>query len=93
MSVGNMEAVEKRSSRKTMANQVCAGLAGISLLLCVVSPFASSPAFLIVPLFGLTSVFVGIYGRAWWGCIAGLLEMISPVVLIYLTYYILANGA
>lgn len=83
----------KHSSRKTVANQVCVALAVVSLLLCVISPFASSTAFLIVPLFGLASIGVGLYGKAWWGCFAGLLEIISPAVLIYLTYYLLAHGA
>lgn len=93
MAVGSMETEERRKGRKTIANQACAALAVVSLLLCVVSPFASSPAFLVVPLFGLTSIALGIYGRAWWACVAGILEIISPAVLIYLTYYALALGA
>lgn len=93
MSVGRSEADMKRADRTKMAHQVCAGLAVVSLLICIVSPVASSQAFLIVPLFGLASIAVGIYGRAWWGCVAGLLELISPAVLIYFTYYLLAHGA
>lgn len=93
MSVGSVDVGEKRADRKKMANRVCAALAAISLLFCVVSPFASSTAFLIVPLFGLASIALGIYGRAWWACLAGLLELVSPAVLIYLVYYALAQGA
>ncbi|GAA1319138.1 hypothetical protein [Brachybacterium tyrofermentans] len=93
MSVGRTEADVNLADRTKMAHQVCAGLAVVSLLICIVSPLVSSQVFLIVPLFGLASMAVGIYGRAWWGCVAGLLELISPAVLIYLTYYLLAHGA
>lgn len=93
MAAGSMGTEERHTGRKTMAHQACAALAVVSLLLCVASPCASSPALLVVPLLGLTSIALGIYVRAWWGCIAGILEIISPAVLIYLTYYVLALGA
>lgn len=67
MSVGHTEADVKCGDRTKMVHQVCAGLAVVSLLICVVSPIASSQAFLIVPLFGPVSIAAGIYGRAWWG--------------------------
>lgn len=93
MSVGRTEADASRSDRKKLAHQVCAGLAVVSLLICIVSPVASSQAFLIVPLFELASIAVGIYGGPRWGCVAGVLELISPAVLIDLTYYLLAHDA
>lgn len=81
-----------RAATRALGRNVNLGLFAVSVALCALSVFASSTGYLVVPFIGLATIVIAIVHRSWWTILLGLVEIISPALLIYLVYALLAAG-
>lgn len=90
--VASRPAPRSRAATRAVGRNINLGLSAISLALCALSMIASSTDYLLVPFIGLATIVIAIVHRSWWTILLGLVEIISPALLIYLAYALAAAG-